>query len=71
MAIAVKKVGSVLVKLGLMGLLALMPTDLAMTQPVSVRIAAPVEAAEPDPFLVAELDRTLDRINAIRGKKVL
>ena len=47
MAIAVKKVGSVLVKLGLMGLLALMPTDLAMTQPVSVRIAAPVEAAEP------------------------
>lgn len=31
----------------------------------------PVEAAEPDPFLVAELDRTLDRINAIRGKKVL
>ncbi|MBQ5972777.1 MAG: dihydrodipicolinate synthase family protein [Oscillospiraceae bacterium] len=31
----------------------------------------PVEEQTPDPFIVAELDRTLDRINEYRGKKVL
>ena len=40
-----KKIGGVLVKLGLLGLLALMPTDPDMTQPVSVRMAVPAEAA--------------------------
>lgn len=43
-----KKIVGALVKLGLLGLLALMPTDLAMTQPVSVRMAMPVEAAAPE-----------------------
>ncbi|MDY3281744.1 GDSL-type esterase/lipase family protein [Dysosmobacter sp.] len=46
-----KKIGSVLVKLGLLGLLALMPTDPDMTQPVSVRMAVPAEAAAPEPEL--------------------
>ena len=36
------------VKLGLLGLLALMPTDPDMTQPVSVRMAVPAEAAAPE-----------------------
>ena len=31
----------------------------------------PVEEGTPDPFITAQLDRTLDRINAIRGKNVL
>ena len=44
-----KKIGGVLVKLGLLGLLALMPTEQDMTQPVSVRMAMPVEAAAPEP----------------------
>ena len=46
-----KKIGGVLVKLGLLGLLALMPTDPDMTQPVSVRMAVPAEAAAPEPEL--------------------
>ena len=44
-----KKISGVLVKLGLLGLLVLMPTDPDMTQPVSVRMAVPVEAAAPEP----------------------
>ena len=48
-----KKIGGVLVKLGLLGLLALMPTDPDMTQPVSVRMAMPAEAAAPEPELPA------------------
>lgn len=65
-----KKIGGVLVKLGLLGLLALMPTDPDMTQPVSVRMAMPVEAAAPEPELpetpafpearVAEAPQTAD-----------
>lgn len=46
-----KKISGVLVKLGLLGLLVLMPTDPDMTQPVSVRMAVPVEAAAPEPEL--------------------
>ena len=46
-----KKISGVLMKLGLLGLLVLMPTDPDMTQPVSVRMAVPVEAAAPEPEL--------------------
>ena len=48
-----KKIGGALVKLGLLGLLVLMPTDPDMTQPVSVRMAMPAEAAAPEPELPA------------------
>ncbi len=36
-----------------------------------VYLPFPNENGVPDPFIVAELDRTLDRINDLRGKKVL
>ena len=53
-----KKIGGVLVKLGLLGLLALMPTDPDMTQPVSVRMAVPVEAAAPEAPETRQLPET-------------
>jgi hypothetical protein len=37
----------------------------------NVYLPFPDEGGEPDPFVIAELDRTLDRINELRGKKVL
>ncbi len=36
-----------------------------------VQLPFPDEGGVPDPFIVAELDLTLDRINAVRGRKVL
>ena len=37
----------------------------------AVYLPCPNENGEPDPFIIAELDRTLDRINDLRGKNVL
>lgn len=37
----------------------------------NVRLPFPDECGLPDPFIVSELDRTLDRINAVRGTNVL